>query len=129
MFTFSIFRNALLSGVNSSRIVSSRSLQLFRRPKKEEAKSTENDDDDFEDEKQEPEKFSLDPDDSLDPAEEAARIASIRDKSRLRDAHRNMLHGKVPYDRAESWIHNTVKYKRMMYGRYGMASGVDPSKL
>jgi hypothetical protein len=34
----------------------------------------------------------------------------------------------VPYNQAESWIHQTLKYKRMMFGRYGSESNVDPSK-
>lgn len=53
-------------------------------------------------------------------------IEKSRNKSRLLPQHRNMLKDTVPYDEAQSWIHNTVKYKRMMFGRYGLASGVDP---
>lgn len=53
-------------------------------------------------------------------------IEKSRNKSRLLPQHRNMLRDTVPYDEAQSWIHNTVKYKRMMFGRYGLASGVDP---
>jgi hypothetical protein len=37
-----------------------------------------------------------------------------------------MLNELKPYDRDESWIHTTLKYKRMMYGRLGSESGVDP---
>lgn len=53
-------------------------------------------------------------------------IAKNRNKSRLLPQHQNMLKNTVPYDQAQSWIHNTIKYKRMMFGRYGLASGVDP---
>lgn len=49
-----------------------------------------------------------------------------RNKSRLLPQHRNMLNDTKPYDVAQSWIHNTVKYQRKMFGRYGLASNVDP---
>lgn len=49
-----------------------------------------------------------------------------RNKSRLLPQHQKMLKNTIPYDESQSWIHNTVKYKRMMFGRYGLASGVDP---
>ncbi|XP_037048867.1 growth arrest and DNA damage-inducible proteins-interacting protein 1 [Bradysia coprophila] len=55
-----------------------------------------------------------------------ATIEKNRNKSRLLPQHQKMLHDTRPYDEAHSWIHNTVKYKRMMFGRYGLASGVDP---
>ncbi|XP_041784377.1 growth arrest and DNA damage-inducible proteins-interacting protein 1 [Anopheles merus] len=56
-----------------------------------------------------------------------ARIATLRNKSRLLPQHRNMLHGVLPYEQSQSWIHETVKYKRMMLGRYGIdGSKVDP---
>uniref|UniRef100_A0A182KFN3 Large ribosomal subunit protein mL64 n=1 Tax=Anopheles christyi TaxID=43041 RepID=A0A182KFN3_9DIPT len=56
-----------------------------------------------------------------------ARIATLRNKSRLLPQHRNMLHGVLPYEESQSWIHETVKYKRMMLGRYGIdGSKVDP---
>uniref|UniRef100_A0A182Q1F8 Large ribosomal subunit protein mL64 n=1 Tax=Anopheles farauti TaxID=69004 RepID=A0A182Q1F8_9DIPT len=56
-----------------------------------------------------------------------ARITAIRNKSRLLPQHRNMLHDVLPYDQSQSWIHETVKYKRMMLGRYGIdGSKVDP---
>ncbi|XP_050067452.1 growth arrest and DNA damage-inducible proteins-interacting protein 1 [Anopheles maculipalpis] len=56
-----------------------------------------------------------------------ARIATLRNKSRLLPQHRNMLHGVLPYEQSQSWIHETVKYKRMMLGRYGIdGSRVDP---
>lgn len=55
-----------------------------------------------------------------------ATIEKNRNKSRLLPQHWNMLNDTVPYQEAQSWIHDTVKYKRMMFGRYGLASGVDP---
>lgn len=55
-----------------------------------------------------------------------AYIQRQRNKSRLLAHHRRMLHDTAPYDEAQSWIHNTVKYQRMLFGRYGLASGVDP---
>ncbi|XP_059608834.1 large ribosomal subunit protein mL64 [Phlebotomus argentipes] len=53
-------------------------------------------------------------------------IESQRNKSRLLKQHRNIVHEQQPYQRSESWVHNTLKYKRAMFGRYGLASGVDP---
>lgn len=55
-----------------------------------------------------------------------ATIEKNRNKSRLLPQHLKMLNDTVPYSEAQSWIHNTIKYKRMMFGRYGLASGVDP---
>ncbi|XP_053668301.1 growth arrest and DNA damage-inducible proteins-interacting protein 1 [Anopheles marshallii] len=66
-------------------------------------------------------------DDAESTEEREARIATLRNKSRLLPQHRNMLHGVLPYDQSQSWIHETVKYKRMMLGRYGIdGSRVDP---
>lgn len=53
-------------------------------------------------------------------------IERKRNKSRLNPQHRNLLHGKVPYAEPMEWYHETVKYKRKMYGRYGQVSGVLP---
>jgi hypothetical protein len=53
-------------------------------------------------------------------------IQRKRDKSRLNSQHRNLLHGKMPYSEPMDWFHETVKYKRKMYGRYGQSSGVPP---
>lgn len=127
MFTMQFLRNSLLSSVNSSRIAGTRSLQLFRKPKGEERKV----DDDDEDEFKELEKFSLEEmnTEPNDPVAEQRSINRMRNKSRLRKGHKRMLYDKLPYDYAESWIHNTLKYKRSMYGRYGNASQIDPSKL
>lgn len=125
MFTLQLLRNCLLSSVNSSRIASTRSLQLFKKPKGEEKK----DDDDDEDEFKELEKFSLDDMSEIpDPIAEQRNINRMRNKSRLRKGHKRMLYDKLPYDEAESWVHNTLKYKRSMYGRYGSASQINPSK-
>lgn len=60
-------------------------------------------------------------------AEQEALIEKLRNKSRLLPQHRNMLHSQLPYEESQSWIHETVKYKRMMLGRYGLeGSKVDP---
>ncbi|XP_055595078.1 growth arrest and DNA damage-inducible proteins-interacting protein 1 [Uranotaenia lowii] len=60
-------------------------------------------------------------------AEREARIELARNKSRLSPAHRNMLHSRLPYEEPQSWIHETIKYKRTMLGRYGIeGSRVDP---
>ncbi|KFB37571.1 AGAP011345-PA-like protein [Anopheles sinensis] len=67
-------------------------------------------------------------DDDAESAEDReARLGAIRNKSRLLPQHRNMLHDTLPYEESQSWIHETVKYKRMMLGRYGLeGSRVDP---
>ncbi|XP_058062180.1 large ribosomal subunit protein mL64 [Anopheles bellator] len=67
-------------------------------------------------------------DDDRESAEDReARVEALRNKSRLLPQHRNMLHELLPYEQSQSWIHETVKYKRMMLGRYGVAgSRVDP---
>lgn len=53
-------------------------------------------------------------------------VEAICDKSRLNHGHRNMVNGRLPYDKPVHRYHNTVKYKRKMYGRYGDASNVYP---
>lgn len=59
-------------------------------------------------------------------AKKEEEIQRKRNKSRLNPQHRNLLHGKVPYPEPMDWFHETVKYKRKMYGRYGQSSGVLP---
>lgn len=54
------------------------------------------------------------------------QIEDKRNKSRLLPQHQRVLKDTRPYDESQSWAHNTVKYQRMMFGRYGKASGVDP---
>lgn len=55
--------------------------------------------------------------------EEVERICN---KSRLNPGHRNLVNGKLPYNNPVHRFHNTVKFKRRMYGRYGDASNVHP---
>ncbi|KAH8405323.1 hypothetical protein KR222_005351 [Zaprionus bogoriensis] len=50
----------------------------------------------------------------------------VRDKSRLREQHKNVLHAVQPYRAAHSWIHLTERYQRGLYGKYGSKSGVNP---
>ncbi|KAL1139726.1 hypothetical protein AAG570_006704 [Ranatra chinensis] len=40
-----------------------------------------------------------------------------------------MLHGRLPYSEAKADFHNTLLYKRKMFGRYGMKSNVNPGTL
>lgn len=40
--------------------------------------------------------------------------------------HYNILHGKVPYEEPIIEAHNSLKYKRRTYAKYGEASGIDP---
>ncbi|KAI4492608.1 hypothetical protein M0804_002399 [Polistes exclamans] len=59
--------------------------------------------------------------------EEYIEIEKKRNKSRLNKAHRNILFGQRPYDEAQEWYHNTVKYKKRMLGRYGMKAVEEPA--
>ncbi|XP_013186977.2 large ribosomal subunit protein mL64 [Amyelois transitella] len=56
-----------------------------------------------------------------------AEIEKKRNKSRLSESHYNIVHGRRPYETPKSTAHLTVKYNRKMYGKYGSASGVNPS--
>jgi len=64
--------------------------------------------------------------DTLENVLSETEVERIRNKSRLSNGHRNLVNGQVPYDRPVHRYHNTVKYKRRMYGRYGDSSNVDP---
>lgn len=64
-------------------------------------------------------------DDVEDKETKERRIAEIRNISRLLPQHRNLLHNKNPYNNEpQSWIHTTLKYNRMMFGRYGASAGI-----
>lgn len=66
----------------------------------------------------------------IDDEEVQAREAEIERKrniSRLSLAHQNFVNGRRPYEEPKSLTHLTVKYNRKMYGKYGTASGVNPS--
>lgn len=54
------------------------------------------------------------------------QVEGKMNKSRLLTQHQRVLNDQRPYEESQSWAHNTVKYQRMMFGRYGKASGVDP---
>jgi len=54
-------------------------------------------------------------------------IQRKRNKSRLKPQHRNVLNEQAPYSEPTMWFHGTLRYSRKMYGRYGEASGVNPS--
>lgn len=53
-----------------------------------------------------------------------AEIEKKQNKSRLYSQHRNILHNKMPYDEPVNDFHNTVKYQRKLYARFGESSGV-----
>lgn len=48
------------------------------------------------------------------------------DKSGLLTQHRNVLHEQRPYNQSFSWIHQTEKYQKKLFGRYGSKSEIDP---
>lgn len=66
----------------------------------------------------------LDEDDERELARQ--QVEGKRNKSRLLPQHLRVLQDRRPYDESQSWAHNTVKYQRMIFGRYGEVSGVDP---
>lgn len=65
----------------------------------------------------------------IDFEAEERRIRRLRNKSGLLLQHRRMLNDEVPYDNAESWVHETLKYKRKMYAKFGSKSKIDPRKF
>lgn len=67
-------------------------------------------------------------DDSDETKVKEAEIEKKRNISRLSSAHYNIENGRKPYDEPRHWTHVKLKYYRRMYGKYGNASGVDPSK-
>uniref|UniRef100_A0A2A4JWT0 Large ribosomal subunit protein mL64 n=1 Tax=Heliothis virescens TaxID=7102 RepID=A0A2A4JWT0_HELVI len=56
-----------------------------------------------------------------------AEIERKRNISRLNLSHQNIVNGTRPYEEPKCLAHLTVKYNRKMYGKYGSASGVNPS--
>ncbi|XP_060830353.1 large ribosomal subunit protein mL64 [Bombus pascuorum] len=58
-----------------------------------------------------------------------ADLERKRNKSRLTEAHRNILLGKKPYDTPQDRFHETVKYKKRILGRYGMEALGVPAGL
>lgn len=64
-------------------------------------------------------------DEEVDSKKRERQIERMRNKSRLRKTHRNLLYD-LPQPLDEyPWDH-TVAFSRTQYGRYGAASGVDP---
>lgn len=112
MFTFKLMINSLNSARLNSRHISSGSRPLFGWLKNETPP---------------PEPFDIQDQEEINPSVRRLQINRIRNKSGLLRAHRLMLHGEVPYRVSESWIHETVKYKRKIYAKYGSKSGIDPS--
>ncbi|KAI5633621.1 growth arrest and DNA-damage-inducible proteins-interacting protein 1 domain-containing protein [Phthorimaea operculella] len=66
-------------------------------------------------------------DDSDDAQAREAELERKRNVSRLSPAHYNVINGRRPYEEPKHTAHLTVKYNRKMYGKYGIASGVNPS--
>ncbi|XP_025829378.1 growth arrest and DNA damage-inducible proteins-interacting protein 1 [Agrilus planipennis] len=56
-----------------------------------------------------------------------ANLELKRNKSRLNLQHRNILLNQKPYNESIFWTHDTVKYARKVYGKYGENSRIDPS--
>ncbi|XP_023948687.2 growth arrest and DNA damage-inducible proteins-interacting protein 1 [Bicyclus anynana] len=66
-------------------------------------------------------------DDTEDLLAKEEEIRKKRNTSRLAKAHYNLVNGRRPYEEPNCLAHLTVKYNRKMYGKYGVASGVNPS--
>lgn len=66
-------------------------------------------------------------DDSDEARAREEEIEKKRNTSRLAPAHFNLVNGRRPYEVPKALAHLTVKYNRKMYGKYGSASGVNPS--
>ncbi|XP_068627940.1 large ribosomal subunit protein mL64 [Battus philenor] len=66
-------------------------------------------------------------DDTDDVKAREAEIEKKRNKSGLSAAHFNLVNDRRPYEAPKSLAHLTVKYHSKMYGKYGAASGVNPS--
>ncbi|XP_034825203.1 large ribosomal subunit protein mL64 [Maniola hyperantus] len=66
-------------------------------------------------------------DDTEDLQARETEIKKKRNKSRLSAAHYNLVNDRRPYEEPQCLAHLTVKYNRKMYGKYGIASGVNPS--
>ncbi|XP_015190209.1 PREDICTED: growth arrest and DNA damage-inducible proteins-interacting protein 1 isoform X2 [Polistes dominula] len=58
---------------------------------------------------------------------ENIELEKKRNKSRLNKEHRNILFGQRPYEEAQEWYHNTIKYKKRLLGRYGMKAVEEPA--
>lgn len=59
---------------------------------------------------------------------ETVELDKLRNKSRLSSNHRNIVHGRRPYDKSMHWSHETVWYKKRIMGRYGIeAAEVNPA--
>ncbi|XP_022122642.2 growth arrest and DNA damage-inducible proteins-interacting protein 1 [Pieris rapae] len=66
-------------------------------------------------------------DDTEDALAKEAEIEKKRNISRLSQAHHDVMNGRRPYEQPKHIAHLTVKFNRKMYGKYGAASGVNPS--
>lgn len=76
----------------------------------------------------EPEQFEAVIVDDEEIARKEAEIDKKRNKSKLSSAHFNLINGRRPYETPTCLAHKTVKYNRKLYGKYGTASGVNPSE-
>lgn len=70
----------------------------------------------------------IDNQEEINPQRRAYEIYNMRNKSRLNEAHRKIVNERLPYKSPQSWVHETLKYKRKMYAKYGSRSGIDPSE-
>lgn len=61
-------------------------------------------------------------------ARDEEHILQSRDKSRLNHGHRKELNNQPPYDQSYEWYHDTVWYRKRLFGKYGIeAAGINPA--
>lgn len=116
MFTFKLINSSLNGSRLNKRHISTgsgRLLGLFKKDSNEDSTAIQ----------------IIDNEEEMDPEVRQKYIDSVRNKSGLYPAHRNMLHDDIPYAVSESWVHETLKYKRKMYAKFGSKSNQDPSEL
>lgn len=65
----------------------------------------------------------------LEEIKDNSKLEEKRNKSRLSFADRNRLCEQKPYNEPIEWYHNTIKYKKRILGRYGMAALGIPAGL
>ncbi|XP_043786092.1 inner centromere protein [Apis laboriosa] len=65
----------------------------------------------------------------LEETKDNSELEKKRNKSRLSFADRNRLFEQKPYNEPIEWYHNTIKYKKRILGRYGMAALGIPAGL
>ncbi|XP_065344815.1 large ribosomal subunit protein mL64-like isoform X2 [Cloeon dipterum] len=70
--------------------------------------------------KEELQEFDFEDQEDEELLESRRHLEKSRNKSRLRENHFRVMHGMQPYEEPVAWFHHSVKYKKRMFGRYGI---------